>query len=521
MRARPRIAALLALVTALGCSAQVTRVGEEKPPLVSRPDEPFPLHVNVEGAPGLSEFLKREPLFDEVTADFEDVEPDVVVKASTEGAFRSGGVANFFTFFPGGLLLVPTIRGVRWTYDAHAEAEVFDAETHQSLGKYQAKTTSEFVHRASVPGGFFSAVVLVPAIVRGAQNTSVRSSYKTMIYKATYDDLWRQIAAQMMADHAPYVAIARRAEERRLAEERQAQRLAAAETARARQPARRAAPPPATSLAAAPVAPAVGGAATGGAPTGHAALDPSMFYSRRVAVVVGIDKYRTWPNLTGASADAHRMAAYLRETGFDEVLEVYDEAATRKRLLSVLGTELPSHVDDNSLAFIYFAGHGQTETLPGGAKRGYLIPVDADLDDVFATGISMENVRDLSNRMTAKHVMYAIDACYSGLALTRGIALSPRTPGYLEKVTSRRAVQIITAGSEGEQAVEVGGQGIFTTYLLRSLRGEADMDGDGAVTASEIGAWVKPQVTVASQGKQTPQFGTIDGSGDSVFVVGP
>jgi uncharacterized caspase-like protein len=211
------------------------------------------------------------------------------------------------------------------------------------------------------------------------------------------------------------------------------------------------------------------------------------------------------------------MADYLKGAGFDEVIEIYDAQATRQRLLQVLGNELRHHVDKNSMVFIYFAGHGDTETLPGGGKRGYLIPWDAD-DDVFATGISMDTVRDLSNRMTAKHVLYAIDACYSGLALTRGISVPTTTSGYLRKVTKMRAVQILTAGAEGEQAVEVGGQGIFTTYLLRALQGEADLNGDGAVTAREIGTYVRPQVTVASGGRQTPQFGTIEGSGEVVFI---
>ena len=68
-------------------------------------------------------------------------------------------------------------------------------------------------------------------------------------------------------------------------------------------------------------------------------------------------------------------------------------------------------------------------------------------------------------------------------------------------------------------AVEVGGQGLFTTYLLRALSGEADYDGDGAVTATEIGAFVKPQVTTASGNRQTPQFGTMEGSGEVVFLI--
>jgi hypothetical protein len=252
----------------------------------------------------------------------------------------------------------------------------------------------------------------------------------------------------------------------------------------------------------------------------QATMPSGKLYSKRVAVVVGINQYQRWPSLAGASNDARRVADFLRKEGFDEVIEVYDGDATRRRMLRVLGTELPQIADENTLAMIYFAGHGQTETLPGGGKRGYLIPVDAETEDVFSTAISMDTVRDLSKRTPAKHVYYAIDACYSGLALTRGITRAGGGPPniYLQKITSVPAVQIITAGADGEQAIEIGGQGIFTTYLLRAMGGEADFNHDGAVTASEIGAFVKPQVTTASRNQQTPQFGTMEGSGEVVFL---
>jgi hypothetical protein len=86
-------------------------------------------------------------------------------------------------------------------------------------------------------------------------------------------------------------------------------------------------------------------------------------------------------------------------------------------------------------------------------------------------------------------------------------------------MVSRRAVQMITAGSEGEQVLELAGQGLFTTKLIEAMRGEADFDGDGVVTASEIGTYVRPQVTALSSELQTPQFGTLEGSGEVVFSI--
>lgn len=240
-------------------------------------------------------------------------------------------------------------------------------------------------------------------------------------------------------------------------------------------------------------------------------------YDHRIAAIVGINKYENWPPLEGARGDARRMSDALKKRGF-EVIELYDEEASRERILQVLGEELPERTGPDSLALIFFAGHGQTETLSSGEKRGYLIPADGDASRVFSTAISMAQLRDLSQRIPAKHVYYVMDSCYSGLGFTRGISVSAGPDdGYVDKLTSRRAVQMITAGREGETVVERGGRGLFTTYFLRALEGEADANGDGMVTATEIGVYLSPAVTAAADSRQTPMFGTLEGSGEVVF----
>ncbi len=239
-------------------------------------------------------------------------------------------------------------------------------------------------------------------------------------------------------------------------------------------------------------------------------------YGRRVAAVIGINDYAIWPSLEGATPDARAVGEALRRRGF-EVVEIYDREATRERILGLLGEELPRRVDDETLVVVFFAGHGHTETLSNGEKRGYIIPADGDTRGVYSTAISMQQIRDLSNRLPAKHVYYAMDSCYSGLGFARGIAISPAVDRYFEKVTSKRVVQMITAGQEGEQAIERGGRGIFTSYLIEALSGDADYNADGFVSASEIGAYVPPAVTQATGGQQTPRFGTLEGSGEVVF----
>ena len=65
--------------------------------------------------------------------------------------------------------------------------------------------------------------------------------------------------------------------------------------------------------------------------------------------------------------------------------------------------------------------------------------------------------------------------------------------------------------------IERGGRGVFTSYLIEALSGDADYNGDGFVSASEIGAFVPSAVTQATDGRQTPRFGTLEGSGEVVF----
>lgn len=242
-------------------------------------------------------------------------------------------------------------------------------------------------------------------------------------------------------------------------------------------------------------------------------------YARKIGVAIGIDAYRHWPRLEGGVGDARRVAAALRELGFDEVLGLYDEDATRAGILRLLGEELPARAEEEDLVVIFFAGHGETETLPNGEKRGYIVPVEAPVEGVFSSAISMDTLRDISNRVRAKHVYYAMDSCYSGLGFTRGISPVPKTRDYVDKITSFPAVQMITAGMEGELAIERGGHGLFTTYWLRAVKGEADVDGDGVVTAGEIGNYVRPAVTRASEQRQTPLYGTIDGGGEIAFIL--
>lgn len=244
-------------------------------------------------------------------------------------------------------------------------------------------------------------------------------------------------------------------------------------------------------------------------------------YARRVAAVIGVNDYADFPRLAGARSDAEKVASRLRALGFDEVMELYDREATREAVLALLGSRLRDAVGEDDLVVIFFAGHGETETVEGGRKRGYIIPADARRESIFSTAISMRELRALSDRLPAKHVYYAMDSCYSGLGLTRGLGVvKPGAKDYFGKVTSLRAVQMVTAGGEGEEAIERDGEGVFTRSFLDAIEGKADANGDGLVTATEIGAYVAPRVTNETRARQSPQSGRLEGEGEVAFRVG-
>ncbi len=243
------------------------------------------------------------------------------------------------------------------------------------------------------------------------------------------------------------------------------------------------------------------------------------FYEKSHAVVIGINQYEHWSVLEFAVNDAESVKTRLEMTGFDEITMILDQEATQRRILTELFHSLPQKVGRNDRVLFYFAGHGQTEDLPDGGKRGYIIPVDTDRLNYSASAISMEQIRSLSSRIPAKHILFVMDSCYSGLGLNRSSGMSPKTGGYLAKVASMRAVQVVTAGGKGEQVQERSGHGLFTSYFLKGINGEADINKDRVVTGTELGAYLRPTVSDASQQAQTPLFGRMEGEGEFIFFV--
>ena len=245
-------------------------------------------------------------------------------------------------------------------------------------------------------------------------------------------------------------------------------------------------------------------------------------YRESWAAIIGIDDYANWQKLQYAVHDAMGVKDLLiQKYGFkpDHVFTLLDAQATRQNILSLLGDKLGgAMVQHEDRVLVFFAGHGATRKLASGRELGYIIPVDADLTDLEGSAISMTNFQDISEAIPAKHVLFVMDSCYSGLALTRG-GMPAFSQNYLNEISRREARQMFTAGGADQQVADNGpnGHSVFTWTLLQGLDGRADLNGDGVITATELAAYVAPAVSALSH--QTPEFGNLPGTegGDFIF----
>jgi uncharacterized caspase-like protein/peptidoglycan/xylan/chitin deacetylase (PgdA/CDA1 family) len=248
-------------------------------------------------------------------------------------------------------------------------------------------------------------------------------------------------------------------------------------------------------------------------------------YANSWAILVGIDEYKKWPHLQYAVRDAEGVGQVLvQKFGFapERVITLKNGQATRAGILGAFHDLLErgknaGGLQPNDRVFMFFAGHGATRKLSSGRDLGYIVPSDADPDNLATDAIPMTEIQNIAESLPAKHALFVMDACYSGLGLTRGGA----NASFLRENGRRLGRQMLTAGGSDQLVSDGGpnGHSVFTWTLLQGLGGKADLNGDGLITATELAAYVAPAVSSVSQ--QTPAFGSLPGSegGDFVFEL--
>ena len=242
-------------------------------------------------------------------------------------------------------------------------------------------------------------------------------------------------------------------------------------------------------------------------------------YSNSWALLVGINDYLHAPPLTYACNDAKGVKkALVEKFGFseDNIYLLLNEQATRSSIMEHY-LALAKRVEPDDRILFFFAGHGHTEQGHRG-ETGFLFPVDGTSKSL-ATLIRWDEITRNADLISAKHMLFIMDACYGGLAVSRYVP--PGSMRFLKDMLTRYSRQVLTAGKADEVVADSGGpregHSIFTGHLLDALYGAASNQ-EGVLTAGRVIAYVYDRVAKDQNSRQTPHYGSLDGDGDLVLL---
>lgn len=226
---------------------------------------------------------------------------------------------------------------------------------------------------------------------------------------------------------------------------------------------------------------------------------------RRIALVVGVSRYRSFSPLPTAARDAETMAHVLKQVaGFDEVLVLADPDATK---LAEASEYLFADKEPGDLVLLYFSGHGVKD------ERGHLhlaVPntrKHASGELVRATAVSCRHIHDTMSASRSRRQVVILDCCFSG-AFAEGIA--PKDGGHVDLRGQLggegRAVLASSGSTQYSFDTSQTGLSTYTQFIVHGIAsGEADLNHDGQITVDELHEYARARVQ-ASQPAMNPQI---------------
>lgn len=218
------------------------------------------------------------------------------------------------------------------------------------------------------------------------------------------------------------------------------------------------------------------------------------------AVVVGVSSYKHMPALKFTDDDAYRIFAFLKspEGGSvpDEQMRILiDEDATRENILATV-EDVFRQAGEDDLVIMYFSGHG---------LKGAFLPIDYDGS---GNKIFHQEIGDIIDKSRAKFKLILADACHSGsLLASKGLDDDTYFIDFYESLVSAEpGIALIMSSKSDETSLESSGlrQGVFTHFLIRGWKGEADANKDKRVTLEELYNYIFKGVRQYTGERQSP-----------------
>ncbi len=213
-------------------------------------------------------------------------------------------------------------------------------------------------------------------------------------------------------------------------------------------------------------------------------------------LAVGLSAYRD-PQITArkyAALDAELVAGYWQAVGGvppGNVRVLQDWKAPRNDLEDAVLEWLPKRLTSESVVIVYFAG--QAAVSPSGDT--YLVPYDGKQTST-ARLYALKDLEAGLARLKAKQTLFIFDG--GMLAFGQAKTAKARAPKW--SVGKGSVVRLIgvTGFRSGLEPAKLR-HGLFTYYLLRGLRGDADANFNGEVTLGELAAYLGRAVPASAK----------------------
>ncbi|MBV8678774.1 MAG: caspase family protein, partial [Planctomycetaceae bacterium] len=229
---------------------------------------------------------------------------------------------------------------------------------------------------------------------------------------------------------------------------------------------------------------------------------PSLY-----VLAIGVSAYPGDLRLHYAAQDAEAVERTFRARSGPlfrrvEVKRLTDAGATRKDVLAGL-TWLRRQMTQRDVGVVFFSGHGMRDA----EGSLYLLPVDADPDDLLATAVADDQLKKALAGMPGR-VLALLDACHAGAA-GGDRRKSPRglTDDLVRDLVTDDYGVIVMASSTGREfSLESNArrQSTFTLALVEGLSGAADYNKDQVIYLNELDNYVSDRVKELTQGQQHP-----------------
>ncbi len=238
-----------------------------------------------------------------------------------------------------------------------------------------------------------------------------------------------------------------------------------------------------------------------------------------LAVVFGIETYRYVSGVSFAKRDAEWMQKYFEKVLGIPSHRIYyktNDDATRAEFSKVFSKDgwIDRRVKEGKTnLFIYYAGHGAPDIKK---NKAYLIPNDVDPNYASSSGYEIDAIYEQLSKLEAASVTVFLDACFSGANRDEEPLLTDARPVFMEvSDTATRNVTVFSAsgGKEISSAWPEKKHGLFSYFLMKGMRGDADANKDKKITVGELGDYVKKNVSDMAgmlDREQTPSLQTID-----------